>query len=224
MIHEKFDCEFYLIRHGESESNAEPGLIAGRHFDSELTPRGIAQARLLGERLARQKIEFDRVYSSTYQRAAKTARIMVEAMGTSDVPVVEVYDLREHETPPDWRGKTGEEVLTSGVRAYMAAKGYHFTPPGGETPRMVQRRVSHWLEDEILYNSDLIEQPVSMTIAIVGHGTATRCLMQYILGFDQRMLWRMALDNCSISRFRFNREGWSLLTINDSLHIKDLAG
>ena len=221
MIHKDFECDFYLIRHGQSKTNAVPGLVAGRTHDSDLTARGEEEARRLGERLAAEGVRFDRVYCSTYSRAIKTARTMVTAMGTPDVNIPEVHALREHEGPPEWRGKRIEEVFTPEVRAYSAAKGNDFKPQGGESLREVERRVSQWLEEELIYNRAYVSRPLSMRIAIVGHGTATKCLMRYILGFDQRLMFRMSLDNCSISRFRFDCGGWSLISINDSVHSSD---
>ena len=62
MIHKDFNCEIYFIRHGESESNATPGLAAGTNFDAPLTKLGHQQAKLLGERFKNDKINFDKVY------------------------------------------------------------------------------------------------------------------------------------------------------------------
>ena len=222
MIHKEFECDLYLIRHGQSESNAQPGLLAGVSADSDLTRKGEEQARRLGTRLATDGVKFDRIYSSTYRRAIKTARIMVTEMGHPEFHIPEVHALREHDGPAEWRGKRIEDVLTPELRAYMAAKASDYKPVGGESLREVERRVSGWLEEELIFNPELAARPVSMTVAIVGHGTATLCLMRYILGFDQRMIWRTSLDNCSISRFRFDSRGWSLISINDAVHISDL--
>ena len=222
MNHSNFRCDLYLIRHGQSESNAEPGLIAGSDFDSNLTAKGEEQAKRLGARLAAEGVEFDRIYSSSYVRAVRTARIMAMAMGTPGARMPPVHALREHEAPCSWRGKRTEEVLTPEYLALSAAKGSDFKEHSGEGLREAERRVSVWLEDELIYNPELVSRPVSMKVAIVGHGTATRCLLRYIVGFDQRMIWRMWLDNCSISRFRFDCQGWSLISINDSVHSAEL--
>ena len=45
MIHKDFNCEIYFIRHGQSESNATPGLAAGANFDAPLTEIGHQQAK-----------------------------------------------------------------------------------------------------------------------------------------------------------------------------------
>ena len=91
-----------------------------------------------------------------------------------------------------------EDYLTPELLAYMRAKASHFVPLQGESHRMVQRRYANWLEDEILYNDDLTGSPQSLRIAIVGHGAATRCILHYILGFDEQFIWKTVLENTSI--------------------------
>ena len=63
MIHKDFNCEIYFIRHGQSESNATPGLAAGANFDAPLTEIGHQQAKLLGKRFKTDNVNFDKVYS-----------------------------------------------------------------------------------------------------------------------------------------------------------------
>jgi broad specificity phosphatase PhoE len=122
---------------------------------------------------------------------------------------------------PGWRGVPESDVYTPETLAYVRAKGSHFVPPEGESFRMVQRRVAGWLEDEIIYNRDLVAKGQSLTVAIVGHSAASRCLFQYIMGFDEAVIRRIVIDNCSISRFLFNRNGWSMVCINDALHLAE---
>jgi probable phosphoglycerate mutase len=218
LIHEKFQCEFYFIRHGESASNSVPGFIAGVNFDSPLTDLGLDQARLLGERLKDEEVAFDRVYSSSLVRAVQTAETMLEAMGEGGRSFPKVDALIEQQMP-GWRGARVEEVYTPELLAYMCAKASHFVPPDGESHRMVQRRTTGWLEQEIIYNEELVSKEQSLTVAIVGHGAATKCLLHYFMGFDERLITTMTLDNCSITRFTFSKDGWTPLCINDSSHI-----
>ena len=65
MIHKDFNCEIYFIRHGQSESNATPGIAAGVNFDGPLTKLGHHQAQLLGERFKNDEINFDKIYKNT---------------------------------------------------------------------------------------------------------------------------------------------------------------
>jgi hypothetical protein len=39
------------------------------------------------------------------------------------------------------------------------------------------------------------------------------------MSYDEVYMGRMAIDNCSISRFRFSGDGWTPVCINDSSHI-----
>ena len=218
MIHKDFLCEFYLIRHGESVSNASPGFVSHINFDPPLTSKGLDQARLLGLRLKRESVQFDRVYSSTMVRAVQTTEAMLDAMGQPGRSFTRVDALIEQQLP-GWRGVRKEEVYTPEMIAYIRGKRSHFVPPQGESQRMVQRRMANWLEDEIIYNDDLVGKETSLTVAIIGHGAATRCLYHYIMGFDEGFIPRIGIDNCCISRFVFNKEGWFPICINDASHI-----
>ncbi|MDE2687116.1 MAG: histidine phosphatase family protein [Chloroflexota bacterium] len=218
LIHENFDCEIYFIRHGESESNAL-GDRTSLDPDSSLTSKGFVQARLLGERLRQDGVNFDKVYSSSLIRTVQTTQTMLDAMGEPNRDFTRVDAIVEQRTT-GWRGIRTEELMTPELVAYMRTKASHFVPPQGESYRMVQRRCANWLEDEILYNSEFDDSPQSLRIAIVGHGIATRCILHYILGFDEQFIWKMVMENTSVSRFRFNRGGWFPICINDTAHLR----
>lgn len=221
MIHKDFSCDIYYIRHGESESNATPGFIAGADYDSALTDRGFRHADAVGTRLKSEGVTFDRVYSSSMVRCVQTTQTMLAAMGEADRPFPRVDEIIEQQLP-GWRGVRTEDVMTPELEAYMAIKGSHFVPPEGESFRVVERRVSGWLEEELLYNYDLVSTPQSLTVAIVGHGAAGRCLFHYIMGFDEGLMLGLTVDNCSISRFVFGRQGWRVVCLNDSTHIRGI--
>jgi probable phosphoglycerate mutase len=223
LIHENFECEFYFIRHGESESNATSGFVHGVNFNSALTDRGVEQATSVGKRLRGERVRFDRVYSSSLIRTVQTTEAMLDAMGQPGRSFEKVDALIEQQAP-GWRGAPVEKIYTPEFLAYMNAKGADLVPPQGESLRTVRRRTSGWLEDEIIYNEKLVASERSLTVAVVGHGMASKCLFHYIMGFDDRMISRISLDNCSISRFRFNKQGWFPICINDSTHINDYEG
>jgi len=218
LIHKDFRCDFYFIRHGESASNADPRFIAGVNWDAPLTDRGFSQARLLGARMRDEGVKFDRVYSSTMARAISTAESMLAEMGEGDRSFPKIEAIMEQQTP-GWRGVPRDEAMTPDTVALMATKGPDFVGPQGESKRQVRRRVTNWLEDELIYNDELTAAPTQITVAVVGHGDALRCLYQYILGFGDAFLYRMAIDNTSIGRFIFDRRGWSVVRLNDAMHL-----
>lgn len=71
MDQEKNYCTIYIVRHGESQDNAN-GILAG-HTDNELTENGKNQARERAEDF--KDIKFDAVFSSDLARARQTAEI-----------------------------------------------------------------------------------------------------------------------------------------------------
>jgi len=219
LIHKDFNCEIYFIRHGESESNATPGLASGVNYDAPLTKLGHQQAKLLGERFKKEKISFDKVFSSTLTRAIQTTENMFAGMDNENNSFQKVPEIIEQQIP-GWRGVPTEEAYTNDTMTYIMEKGNDFVGPDGESIREVQKRATNWLEDELIYNRDLCIEPQSLKVAIISHESTLRSIFHYIMGFDQRLTYKIGVDNTSISRFIFNSKGWSVVCLNDSSHLK----
>lgn len=219
--------EFYLhlIRHGQSEINAQPDLV-GQKADSRLTEKGKNQAKLLGQRLVKESVDY--VYASDYLRAADTCRIALQEAEVFNVAPIFVPEIREY-SAGDWTHAKRHEVHNIPTILKMAAMTSGFCPPNGESMHMVERRASKWLEDKILYNKERIEETAvraatgkkPQNIFLFSHGMTIKCLLHYVMGFDQSFLWKLTLENTSISKLYFNsnKEGWRLLTINDHAHL-----
>lgn len=92
---------FLLVRHGETDWNAE-GRLQG-HTDTPLNDFGRSQAQTLAEILAVEKL--DAVYASDLARARETAEIIGGRIG---LPVVLRADLREKDWGT-WEGLTSAE-------------------------------------------------------------------------------------------------------------------
>ncbi|MGI0058725.1 MAG: phosphoglycerate mutase family protein [Nitrosotalea sp.] len=85
----------YLIRHGQSEINAMPDMV-GQKEDSRLTGKGRNQAKLLGQRFAKEGKKLDSVYTSPYVRANDTCQIaMAEIPDDLKAPIFQASPLRE---------------------------------------------------------------------------------------------------------------------------------
>lgn len=216
--------EFYLnlVRHGQSTTNANPDLM-GQEADVPLSDKGVHQAELLKERLKKEDIDY--VYSSHYTRAFDTAMIALE--GRPKIKIIEAPDLREYDAG-DWLGASRAKTLTLPVKAKMGLMAHSFLPPNGESLHQVERRASKWLEDNILYNDkfatfadnrrELNLKPLN--IFCFSHGMTIKCLLHYIMGFDQSFTWKVTIENTSITRLYFGKDGWRLLGINDCSHLE----
>lgn len=212
----------YLIRHGQTAVNAK-GDTVGQTAESPLTEKGQFQARLLGERLAYQeRVTFDKVFASSYTRAHDTAKIVTG----DNQPIIVTPELREY-SAGDWTGGIRHDIYNVPTLLRMAAMTNAFLPPNGESLHMVERRASVWLEENVLYNS-LVKEEASrrhvkklppQNIFVFSHGMTIKCLLHYIMGFDQSFTWKITLENTSISKLYFDNKGWRLLTINDHAHL-----
>ncbi len=216
---------FYLslIRHGESTINITPDVM-GQPGDTPLTENGEHQARILEDYLYRNNINFNHVFSSDYKRAYDTAKL---ALG-EDYPIVIVPELQEYDAG-DWNGASRAKELTTEVQMKMGLFGNAFLPPNGESMHMVERRASKWLEDAIIYNKDIMTEAAErkaqdkkpLEIACFSHGMTIKCILHFVMGFDQNFTWRINIDNTSITKLYFGPSGWRLLSINDCSHLKN---
>ena len=212
-----------LVRHGQSTTNEQPDLM-GQTADTPLSENGKKQAELLRKRLLKENNHIDRVWSSTYKRAWDTAEIALKDVSYDYC--VAASALREYDAG-DWLGASRTETLTMPVIAKMAGLGHGFLPPKGESLHQVERRASLWLEENILYNEDrmadaqerLDQGKGPMNIFLFSHGMTIKCLLHYIMGFDQSFTWKVTIENTSLTKLHYGIKGWRLLSINDHAHL-----
>jgi probable phosphoglycerate mutase len=216
------EFELYLIRHGQSETNVNPDMM-GQSPDVPLTKLGKRQAELLGKRLEKENKKFDFVFTSPYKRAYDTAKI---ATG-EDTTLIKSPRLREY-SAGDWTGVSRKETINIQHVVKMGALNHNFLPPNGESLSMVERRASEWLEDCILYNSEMQKASEEkkaegkvLTIAAFSHGMTIKTLLHYVMGFDKNFTWKVSISNTSISQLYFGKNGWGLGSINDFGHLLD---
>ncbi|MFB6208831.1 MAG: histidine phosphatase family protein [Candidatus Nanohaloarchaea archaeon] len=185
--------EVYLVRHGESEHNSR-NLIQGQ-INSELTQRGRLQAKNLREKLS--DIEFDGVYSSDLSRAYETAEILVEDRA---IEIKETEKLRErhlgelHDEP----SQRWHEIETEDH--------HEWKPEEGESLKEHKDRAS-----EVL--GEVTEEDYERVL-VVCHGGTIRAMIAYILNCDSRQVWRLELDNCSVTGLERFRDGWKIKYVN----------
>ncbi len=124
-------AEVYVMRHGETEANVRE-ILVGRG-DSPFTEAGRRQPLEVARHLSGRPPA--RVYSSPMERAQRTARLVIEALG-GDVPLETAPALAEIDAG-EFTGLTFEEVRR---RVPAGAVLGRFRYPGGESWRDVQRR------------------------------------------------------------------------------------
>ncbi len=209
------NIKLYLIRHGESVQNTKPDLM-GQEPGEMLSELGVLQAQKLGKYFEQKRIMFDEIYTSNYKRAHDTCMIArpVRRHGYNFQEVL-VPELREYDAG-DMKGAKRSEVLTPDVVTKMQSLGMAFKFPNGESLFEVQQRAVTWLYDNVLS----VPSDKDRDIALFSHGMTIKCLLQHFLQFDQRMAWRLSIDNTSMSILEFKDDMWFLKCINATPHLR----
>jgi 2,3-bisphosphoglycerate-dependent phosphoglycerate mutase len=198
--------ELWLIRHGETDWNVQ-GRIQGSS-DTPLNANGVRQAERLAARLA--QVAFDGVYASDLMRARVTAETALPGADVRLDPRLRElgYGVLEGKT---WTELDAEETA--------ASREWHVDPytrrlPDGESYGDMAARVGSFLAD----------LPEEGRFVAFSHGGTIRSALYGVLGRPPNGDWRLAIDNTSISRLRFDQRGVTVLTINDHGHLFDAGG
>ena len=192
-----------LARHGESVWNAERRFQGAT--DIPLSPRGRAQAEALGQGLRGYRVRT--AYVSPYRRAVETAEIALRDTG---VPQVVLPELRELSLG-QWEGCTVDDVRSRDgdpYRAWLRAP-HDCPPPDGEPLPDVHARVQSAV-DQIA-----AAHPRGDDVLIVAHGGVISVYACYLLGASFNDLWRLRVDNASLTIVRPPR----LVSLNDTGHL-----
>jgi broad specificity phosphatase PhoE len=197
-----------LARHGESLCNAERRFQG--HTDVALSPRGRAQAEALGRGLRGYRVQA--AYVSPFSRAVETAELALRGTGISLVVVEELREL----SLGTWEGCTVDEVRARDGDPYVAwvRAPHDCPPPGGEPLPVVSERVRAGLDRIAAAHSD------GDDVLVVAHGGVISVYACHLLGCSFNQLWRLRVDNASLTIVRPPR----LVSLNETGHLPaDLA-
>jgi serine/threonine-protein phosphatase PGAM5 len=178
-----------LVRHG----HYLPDPAANPHLGPGLSPLGVAQAHLLGARLAGMPARFDALYVSPLQRARDTA-----ATVAMDFPgrKFEVLNDLEECTPPTHR----TEVIS-------AETAEHLTACKAQLDRLFARYFRPAAGAE-------------RTELMVCHGNVIRYLATRALGVDSAAWLEMSVGHASITVIRIEADGsFRVISLGDRGHL-----
>ena len=172
----------YLLRHGQTRYNAELRL-QGR-CNSELTPRGEAQALAMGARLAKLLAEPTdwTIYASPLGRARQTAERVCQQLGLDQERII--WDERLVELGMgEWESRRVPELLAAHPELDLEEPDWYLRAPHGESFESIQRRARQWLEDE-----QIAEQAI-----VVSHGLFGAMLRGAYVDLDYTTTWLQEL-------------------------------
>ncbi len=192
----------FLIRHGESQHNAED--VFSGVTDIDLSPAGRSQCRTLARFF--QHVHVHQVYTSPLKRAIETTRIVFPTHKHHVSRFLIEFDYGEYEGKP--RAFSEHDKIIQ--KWYQSPGDIRF--PGGGDIQEHAREVMKGL-------SILAQNAQAETIACVSHRTTIRLIIAQILGLGLHYFRRVPCSNCSITEIHFqNRQGFSLQSLNVTQH------
>ncbi|MEK7180566.1 MAG: histidine phosphatase family protein [Patescibacteria group bacterium] len=208
--------KIYLVRHGESEGNAE-----GIHQEAaaHLSEKGKMQARIIGERCA--KFPLDLIISSTMLRAKETTEIIAKKIDKK----LDYSDLFvECRRPKEVIGKpmASGEVLKARkvIRENFHIPDFRFSDE--ENFEDLKERARNALK--------YLEEREEGYILVVTHGLFMKVLVALVL-FEENLTpqeflqlkSKLHIENTGITVLDFDQENtqlvWNLLIWNDHAHL-----
>ncbi|PSN08812.1 2,3-diphosphoglycerate-dependent phosphoglycerate mutase GpmB [Siccibacter turicensis] len=203
--------QVYLVRHGETQWNAER-RIQGQS-DSALTNKGEQQAQQVGERA--KALGITHIIASDLGRTRRTAEIIAAACGC-DVTL----DARLRELDMGVLERRHLDSLTEeeeGWRRQLVNGTADGRIPDGESMLELSQRMHGAL-------NACLDLPEGSRPMLVSHGMALGCLVSTILGLPAWAERRLRLRNCSISRVDYQQSpwlasGWVVETAGDISHL-----
>ncbi len=197
----------YLARHAQTASSAIDSFNGQRELP--LTEHGRAQARLLGQRLAR--VRFDAVYRSPLGRTGETAALIAPALQPSILQGLIEIDYG------GWEGLSPAAARAADPARYDAwvADPARTSPPGGETAAQVAERALAALEEM------RARHPGDELVLAVSHKATLRVLGAALTGApvaSYRARWPQ--DECALNllEWRAGKEPFLRLW-NDTSHL-----
>jgi len=194
--------KIFTVRHGQTHWNTI-GRMQG-HTDTELDEVGIDQAKRLGVRLAKEKVDI--IYASDLVRAAKTAEII---NSHHNAEIVTTPALRElHFGIFD--GCIYDEAVAEEMDYYQNSK---LPLPGGESIYDYYDRISGFLAE--------ITAKHHRNIFIVGHFGTVRAAICYLLQIPIEEREKYDIFNTAIHCFQRGDDGKFCMTLeNDVSHLE----
>ena len=196
-----------FIRHAQSTWNAL-GRWQGQ-ADPPLSEAGLAEARLLADRL-RRTATIHHIYASDLQRAATTAGVVADALGL------------QLALDPIWRergigqleGLTTDEIVLNYPEFWASRLTGPMHAPGGESVEEVLGRAA-------LGCNRLLERHADETVAIFSHGGMILATLVHLLGLGPSSFAKLVGGrHTAISEVNIEDGHVRLQRLNDYAHLE----
>ncbi len=200
-----------LVRHGESESNAE---MRFGDADTPMTERGHQQAKATARWLAKHARP-EIIVASTMKRALDTAHYLAKPYGMTPVAnhlmrEVDLGDL-ENLTPAE-----AAERYPETWERNQDFENLDFGWPGGETRRQFFARVRQAF-------AQLPSVGPGKDLLVVSHGGVLSSYVAQLLEGRPQSWHKYMLGNCSVTTLAVKGDSTTVLDLNNTAHLGDIG-
>lgn len=184
------DFDVYFLRHGETTWNQERRL-QGSISNTVLTAKGVRMAEETAKGMRKAGVSFDRVYTSPYLRASRTAEIVTDGSGLAPVRDERIREMcfGKYEGQVYGKGRWPDENLR-----FFFEDSDRYVPQGkdAESFAQVQARLRDFVEREL--------RPLDGKVGCVLCVSHALVLKSIVREFGDDSVRDMPLQrNCSVS-------------------------
>jgi len=160
----------YLFRHAQTYFNRAKRFTGWK--DSKLTPFGVEQARKIAQKLRGKKIDI--AFTTSLSRSRDTMREVLKFHPECGKKFTD--DRMAERSYGKLQGMAHRvyEKTHSAEELHRIRRSYDYPPPGGESIKMVEKRVNAFLRDLIAYM-----KKNRVNVAISAHGNSMRPFRRY---------------------------------------------
>jgi broad specificity phosphatase PhoE len=202
--------KIYLIRHGQTDFNLQ-GIVQGSGVDAPLNELGRRQAAAFFDKY--QHIHFDKVYTSTLQRAMQSVQGFID----KGIPHERHAGLNEI----NWGTREGSRI-TPEEDAYYHRLLQTWTEgetslciEGGESPDLVAARQKPVVDL-------ILSRPEEETVLICMHGRAMRILLSQLLHYPLRCMDQFEHQNLCLYQLDYTGSMFTVKRYCDVAHLADV--
>ena len=178
----------YLLRHGHVDNGSEKRDL-GR-TDVPLDALGLEQAQVFGDYF--KAIPFDAIFTSPLKRCVQTTQMLSEKF--------QIVEALTEIDMGDWENVPMADIQSCYPKLY-AQRGEnleYFTPPNGESFRMMAQRVRQAFEK--------IVQSGDGTIIIVAHAGVNRMILSHLFGIEINDMFSIVQPFACVNELTWDRE------------------
>ncbi|MCX8196877.1 MAG: histidine phosphatase family protein [Candidatus Micrarchaeota archaeon] len=167
---ERSHPKIYLFRHAQTYYNKNRYFTGWK--DSKLTPFGKKQAKLLALKLRDKKI--DVAFCTSLSRSKDTLKEVLKFHPECQKIFVDDRIIERSYGKLEGHSHSVFSRTHSAKELHKIRRSYSAVPPGGESIKMVERRVRSFLRDLLWYM-----RKYKVNVAISAHGNSMRPIRRY---------------------------------------------